>query len=188
MLQLPVVSPLIDMIADRVEGNLLAAGQEIEKLRLLHGEGKVTADDVGNAVADSSRFDVFKLVDAALQGDAARALRILGGLQAEPIEPAGDPPGSFPFEVSVRALQERGPVAVVRPAEGVFTMRVGTPAGVVRQSAEDPLHGIALTGEALQQYRGLLAPLPADVVVWVAVEERGFAGASDWFEVALGES
>jgi DNA polymerase-3 subunit delta len=77
----------IAMIADRVEGNLLAAGQEIEKLRLLHGEGKVTAEDVGAAVANSSRFDVFTLVDAALGGDAKRALKVLAGLQAEGVEP-----------------------------------------------------------------------------------------------------
>jgi len=77
----------VAMIADRVEGNLLAAGQEIEKLRLLHGEGKVTADDVSSAVANSSRFDVFKLVDAALGGDSKRALKILAGLQAEGVEP-----------------------------------------------------------------------------------------------------
>ncbi len=77
----------VAVIADRVEGNLLAAGQEIEKLRLLLGEGKVTADDVSNAVADSSRYDVFKLVDAALGGDTRRALRILAGLRAEGIEP-----------------------------------------------------------------------------------------------------
>lgn len=75
------------LIADRVEGNLLAAGQEIEKLRLILGEGKVTAEDVSTAVANSSRFDVFKLVDAALTGDAKRALRILSGLRAEGIEP-----------------------------------------------------------------------------------------------------
>jgi DNA polymerase-3 subunit delta len=77
----------VALIADRVEGNLLAAGQEIEKLRLLLGEGKVSADDVSSAVANSSRFDVFKLVDAALTGDAKRALKILAGLRAEGVEP-----------------------------------------------------------------------------------------------------
>jgi len=75
------------MIADRVEGNLLAANQEIEKLRLLLGDGPVSADDVANAVANSSRYDVYKLVDAALAGDARRAVRILGGLRAEGVEP-----------------------------------------------------------------------------------------------------
>jgi DNA polymerase-3 subunit delta len=77
----------VTMIADRVEGNLLAAGQEIEKLRLLHGEGTVSADDVSDAVANSSRFDVFKLADAALGGDAKRAIKVLAGLQSEGVEP-----------------------------------------------------------------------------------------------------
>ena len=77
----------VAIIADRVEGNLLAAGQEIEKLRLLHGEGAVSAEDVSTAVANSSRFDVFKLVDAALAGDAKRAVKVLAGLQAEGVEP-----------------------------------------------------------------------------------------------------
>ena len=77
----------VTMIADRVEGNLLAAGQEIEKLRLLHGEGEVSADDVSSAVANSSRFDVFKLVDAALGGDTKRAIKVLAGLREEGVEP-----------------------------------------------------------------------------------------------------
>ena len=77
----------VTLIADRVEGNLLAASQEIEKLRLLLGEGKVTVADVTNAVARSSRYDVYKLTDAAMAGDAARAVRILGGLRAEGVEP-----------------------------------------------------------------------------------------------------
>lgn len=74
-------------IADRVEGNLLAAGQEIEKLRMLLGEGEVSAEDVSTAVANSSRYDAFKLVDAALIGDAKRAMKILSGLRAEGQEP-----------------------------------------------------------------------------------------------------
>ena len=77
----------VALIADRVEGNLLAAGQEIEKLRLLLGEGQVTVADVRNAVANSSRFDAFKLADASLAGDAKRALKILAGLAAEGVEP-----------------------------------------------------------------------------------------------------
>ena len=66
----------VRLIADRVEGNLLAAQQEVEKLRLLHGEGPISADEVDQAVADSSRYDVYKLVDAAVSGDAPRALRV----------------------------------------------------------------------------------------------------------------
>ena len=77
----------VALIADRVEGNLLAAGQEIEKLRLLLGEGKVSVEDVTAAVAKSSRYDVYKLADAAMAGDARRAVKILGGLRAEGVEP-----------------------------------------------------------------------------------------------------
>lgn len=77
----------IQMLADRVEGNLLAAQQEIDKLRLLAGEGKITPSDVEQSVADSSRFDVYKLVDAAVGGDAARAVRILGAVRVEGMEP-----------------------------------------------------------------------------------------------------
>ncbi len=77
----------VQLIADRVEGNLLAAVQEIEKLRLLHGEGQITAAEVDASVADSSRFDVYKLVDAAIAGDAARAMRILAGVRTEGVEP-----------------------------------------------------------------------------------------------------
>ena len=76
----------VRLIADRVEGNLLAAQQEMEKLRLLCGEGPIAANDVENAVADSSRFDVYKLVDAAVSGDAVRALRILDNVRDEGVE------------------------------------------------------------------------------------------------------
>lgn len=77
----------VRIIADRIEGNLLAASQEIEKLRLILGEGKVGGEDVRSAVADSSRFDVYQLADAALAGNPARALRILDGVRAEGVEP-----------------------------------------------------------------------------------------------------
>jgi DNA polymerase III subunit delta len=77
----------VTLIADRVEGNLLAAQQEIEKLRLILGEGKVSAEAVNEAVANSSRYDVYKLTDAALAGDANRSVKILGGLKSEGVEP-----------------------------------------------------------------------------------------------------
>jgi len=75
------------LLADRVEGNLLAAAQEIDKLHMWHGPGTVTADELMEAVADSARYDVFGLVDSALAGDAARILRMLVGLRTEGVEP-----------------------------------------------------------------------------------------------------
>ncbi|OGT90939.1 MAG: DNA polymerase III subunit delta [Gammaproteobacteria bacterium RIFOXYA12_FULL_61_12] len=74
---------VVPMLAERVEGNLLAAVQEIEKLLLLQGPGVVSVQALTQAVADSARFDVYNLVDKALQGDAARCVRILAGLRAE---------------------------------------------------------------------------------------------------------
>ncbi len=71
------------MLAERTEGNLLAARQEVEKLRLLEGEGPVSLERASRAVSDSARFDVFALVDAALAGRAGRVLRILAGLRGE---------------------------------------------------------------------------------------------------------
>jgi DNA polymerase-3 subunit delta len=73
----------VALLAERVEGNLLAAAQEIDKLAVLHGEGRIDATEMESLVADSARYDVFKLTDAAFSGDAARALRVLAGLRSE---------------------------------------------------------------------------------------------------------
>jgi DNA polymerase III subunit delta len=75
------------LLAERVEGNLLAAHQEIEKLALLLPPGPITAETVVDAVADSARFDVLQLGEAAMRGQTARALRILEGLRGEDVEP-----------------------------------------------------------------------------------------------------
>ncbi|AIS10891.1 DNA polymerase III subunit delta [Pseudomonas chlororaphis subsp. aurantiaca] len=77
----------VELIAARVEGNLLAAAQEIEKLKLMAEGGQITVETVQAAVADSARFDVFGLVDAILNGEAAHALRMLEGLRGEGVEP-----------------------------------------------------------------------------------------------------
>jgi DNA polymerase-3 subunit delta len=74
---------VVQMLADRVEGNLLAAAQEIDKLALLNGPGAVSAEMLADTVADSARFDVFGLVDSALQGRGARCVRMIDGLRAE---------------------------------------------------------------------------------------------------------
>lgn len=74
------------LIADRVEGNLLAAHQEVEKLALLHPPGPLDAEAVNSAVVDSARYDVLQLGETAMRGQTARALRILRGLKAEGVE------------------------------------------------------------------------------------------------------
>ena len=73
----------LTVLAEQVEGNLLAADQELEKLSMLYGEGTINAEQVVDAVSDSARFDSFALVDVALQGDPVRVSRILHGLKSE---------------------------------------------------------------------------------------------------------
>lgn len=77
----------VTLLAARIEGNLLAAQQEIEKLKLLVPAGRLDAAAVLNAVASSARYDVFALGEAIVTGDAARAQRILAGLRGEGTEP-----------------------------------------------------------------------------------------------------
>ncbi|MEQ1803999.1 MAG: DNA polymerase III subunit delta [Burkholderiaceae bacterium] len=69
--------------ADRVEGNLLAAHQEVEKLALLYPSGELSFEQIESAVLNVARYDVFKLGEAVLAGQVGRALRMLEGLQAE---------------------------------------------------------------------------------------------------------
>lgn len=73
----------LDFFADRVEGNLLAAHQEVTKLGLLYAEGELGFEQIEAAVLNVARYDVFKLGEAVLAGQAGRALRMLEGLQAE---------------------------------------------------------------------------------------------------------
>lgn len=73
----------LGFFADRVEGNLLAAHQEIQKLALLHPPGELSAAQVEAAVLNVARYDVFKLSEAVLGGQALRVQRMLDGLQAE---------------------------------------------------------------------------------------------------------
>jgi len=77
----------VALLAARVEGNLLAAAQEIDKLLLLGGAGPVDAEGVAEVVADSARWSIFDLCDALLDGRPARVTRIIGGLRAEGTQP-----------------------------------------------------------------------------------------------------
>ncbi len=73
----------LDFIADRVEGNLLAAHQEIQKLGLLYPPGALSPQQIIDAVLNVARYDVFKLSEALLAGDSPRWIRMLHGLQGE---------------------------------------------------------------------------------------------------------
>lgn len=76
----------VALLSERIEGNLLAAAQEIEKLKLMANGNTIDVDTVRDVVSDNARFDVFQLADTALQGDIRNTVRILGGLRSEGIE------------------------------------------------------------------------------------------------------
>ena len=73
----------LEWMADKVEGNLLAAHQEVQKLGLLYPAGKIDGADVERAVLNVARYDIFGLRDAMLKGETAKALTMLAGLRAE---------------------------------------------------------------------------------------------------------
>lgn len=137
----------LQLLSDKVEGNLLAAMQEIEKLRLLANAGKgesirLDINTVMQVVADSSRHNAFQLVDAALAGDGVRAQRILHGLRAE---------GVFPLLVlnalskELRSLlamlekkeQGQGVNAVMQAAHVWFNRKAAVGAALNRLHSED---------------------------------------------------
>jgi len=114
----------LDFLSDHVEGNLLAAHQEIQKLALLYPEGELSLEAVQEAVLSVARYDVDKLREAMLNGDAARCVRLLDGLRAE-----GSAPPLLLWALSneVRTLaalqhgQQRGqPLAALFKQERVF--------------------------------------------------------------------
>ena len=73
----------LEFMIERVEGNLLAAHQEIRKLALLYPEGRLSIEQIQDAVLNVARYDVFKLSEAMLSGDVARLVRMLDGLKGE---------------------------------------------------------------------------------------------------------
>jgi DNA polymerase III subunit delta len=88
MLKVEIEPAAAQLIVERVEGNLLAAKQELDKLSLLADGAPISADLVLRSVGDSARYDVFQLAEAAAAGDGARALRVLLGLKSEGVEPS----------------------------------------------------------------------------------------------------
>jgi DNA polymerase III subunit delta len=121
--------PALEFIATHVEGNLLAAHQEIQKLGLLYPAGALTAAQVEDAVLNVARYDVDKLRRALLAGDAGRCARLLEGLAAEGVAP---PLVLWALATEIRTLAavkagvDAGrPAAAVLKAERVFDDRRG---------------------------------------------------------------
>lgn len=142
------------LLAERSEGNLLAARQEVDKLALLLPRGAtVSVAEVAAGSADSARFDVFQLGQAVRSGDAARALRILGGLQAEGAEAV------FVLWSLVRELRSQ---------------EAGAPPGARVRSARLPFARLVMrAGRADRMAKGLTAGDAWDEMALLAVELTG---------------
>ncbi len=117
----------LTLIAEHVEGNLLAAHQEILKLGLLHPEGALTLEQVQDAVLNVARYDIDKLRQAVLEGDPVRCTRLLEGLKGEGAAPplvlwalASETRGL----AALRAGQDSGqPLPALFKAERIFDPR-----------------------------------------------------------------
>jgi len=102
----------VQRLAERVEGNLLAAAQEIDKLALLGGEGALDGVAMESLVADAARYDVFRLTDAMLAGQGPQVARMLAGLRAE-----GDAVAAL-MPIVVKELLRTAALARVQAAGG----------------------------------------------------------------------
>jgi len=148
------------LLSERVEGNLLAAAQEVEKLRLLYGAGDLDRDRLASAISDSARYDLFDLTDAALSGDRAKVHRIVGGLAAEGTAPV------LVLWVLARELRMlaavshaagRGRVAGTLRAHGVWESRQARVMSTLKRLPTERLQGLVVRCAAVdRQIKGLM--------------------------------
>ncbi len=127
----------LQLLAERVEGNLLAAVQEVEKLKLLVTGNQVTVQTVIDTVLANARYNTFGLVDIALAGDAQGALRSLRGLKAESTQP---PVVLWTLARDIKLLatlaedQRQGvPIAQAMNQRGVWRNRTGLIQGALQR-------------------------------------------------------
>jgi DNA polymerase-3 subunit delta len=170
----------LEFLADQVEGNLLAAHQEIGKLHLLYGDGKLDIEQIRSAIFDVARFEGVSLTAAMLGGDRARIVRTVAGLRAE-----GEPLPLLLWMVSEELrnlLRLQQAVAGGRPfAAAVRGMRLGAPAALVeralpRLAGRQPAQLLARCSQLDRLAKGL------------AVAERDDDPWLELTEVALGLS
>lgn len=167
---LTITRDAAELLADRVEGNLLAAQQEIERIALLMPGAALGSDEIAALVADSARYDVFELSAAALAAQPARALRILAGLRAEGREPPlvlwallNDLRGLS--RVAWRAERERSLDAVFRD-EKIWARRQSSIKSALPRFTRDDIESLLLTAAAVDRISK--GALPGDP--WVALE------------------
>lgn len=165
----------IALLVERTEGNLLAAKQEIEKLRLLAEPGPLDAQALAGVVADSARYTAFDLCDRAFEGDLAAAARTLAGLRAEGEEPLAVL-GAMTWEIRrLLAIAERH--AGGEPLErAVESQRGGKRhyASAVRRLGGPGLHGLLLrAGRVDRGVKGLGDADPWDELLSMVIDAAG---------------
>lgn len=144
---------VINILCDRIEGNLLAAAQEIERMKLLVSDGTLTSQHVLDDVADSTRYDVFKVIDTALSGNPARTLKMLSGLKSQGVDVLS--------LLGLMALELRSLAAMS------ILIKKGQPIDAVMGSARVWFNRKAVVGKALRvhTYEGLVRLLEQLTVV-----------------------
>ena len=161
----------VQVLVERVEGNLLAAAQEIDKLALLAGDSALDAATMQSLVADAARYDVFRLTDAVLDGQAAQVSRMLAGLRAEGDVVAGLMPMVIRELLRTAALaraQARGAnLGAEMKSQGIWEARQA-PFKRALQRHPNPARWDRFVAEASRIDR--IAKGRADGDAWVAME------------------
>jgi DNA polymerase-3 subunit delta len=133
----------LEFLANRLEGNLLAARQEIDKLALLLPPGRLSLEDVEQAVTDVSRFDVADIQDAMLAGDSARCARILDSLKQE-----GEAVPKIMWQIGATlrllyklksALKQGQPLAATLKANRIWDKRQGLVQAALKRVSDEKL-------------------------------------------------
>lgn len=167
----------LQLLADRVEGNLLAAQQEVEKLSLLIS-GNVDLAAMEQAVANSARYDVYTLIDRALEGNSSDTLRTLDGLREEGTEPTlllWSLTRELRQLISIQETVSRGErLEVAIRQAGVWAKRQPLIHKAARRLSLDALKVLlVLSRDADQQIKGRMEGNP-----WLSLREivMGFTG------------
>ena len=146
---------VLDMLCTCLEGNLLAAGQEVDKLAAMSTDGGVTLDMARSSLSDQSRYTVFELVDMACSGDVPRAARILRGLRREGIEPVVII-WSLAREIRTLArvasqLASGGQASTVFRQNGVWKSREAVVGNTVRRLGADRCYNLLVQAGKIDQ-------------------------------------
>lgn len=161
----------VQVLAERVEGNLLAAAQEIDKLALLADGGSLDATRLASLVADAARYDVFRLAEATFAGQPASVVRMLAGLRGEGEAVAGLLPVIIRELLLTAALArvqaKGGNLAAEMKGRGIWEARQA-PFKRALQRHPEPKRWDRFVAEASQVDR--IAKGRADGDAWLALE------------------